>query len=191
VKRNIYVVLISLMLFFMVVPFSLGATTSTYNPMEYLTEEEQAYVKDMRGAIDKARGAIADAKGELIPVFPEGYEKWTETLVGKFSNVNKSIAAMGSIAAPSAFGAVQAQAKSIGDYDLGWVADIVHPMRMQSDLAYAVGTFAEMEASLTGALGEVEAVSGTLEKTVAEVAKKQKMGADIVDSLLSCEETAT
>ena len=190
-KRKIYAVLISLMLFFMVVPLSLGATTSTYNPMEYLTEEEQAYVKDMRGAIDKARSAIADAKGELIPYFPDGYQKWVEGLLGKFSNVNKSVAAMGSIAAPSAFGVVQAQAKSIGDYDVAYVGGLVSPMAMQLDLAYAVGIFADLEGSLNSALGEVEAVSGTLEKTVAEVAKKQKMGADILDSLLSCEESTT
>ncbi len=190
-KSKFYATLILLMLFFIVVPPSLGATMTAYNPMEYLTEEEQAYVKEMRGAIDAARGAITDAKAELIPIFPEGYEKWVNGFTGKVSNINKTTEAMGAIPAPSAFSAVQAQAGKIGGYDVGWVGDMFNPMVMQSDLAQAMKTFADAEASFNSALKEVEAVSSTLEKTVAEVAKKQKMGADIVNAMLSCDETAT
>ena len=65
-KKYIYAALVLLMLFFIVVPPSLGATSppTRTTPFDYLSKEEQAYVKSMRGAISEA----FDHPRHVIPI---------------------------------------------------------------------------------------------------------------------------
>jgi hypothetical protein len=191
VKRYIYTVLVSVMLFFIVMPPSLGATTEPYDPLEYLYKKEQDYVKSTREAITAALGAIADAKGEIGPFFTDGYQKWAEGLSGKFKVVNEKTKAIGAIAAPDTFSEVQAQAQGITVFNSDHVYNSLNPFDMMNDLAYAMQTFSNLEGGLNAVRGQVEGVSGALEGKAAALAKKNKMGADILDSMLSCEDTTT
>jgi hypothetical protein len=190
VKRKIYAAGILLLLIFMIMPPSLGATTEPYDPMDYLYEEEQAYVKSMRSSITEALSAIADANGEIGPFFTEGYEKWADGVVAKFDAVNDKTRAIGAIDAPDAFSAVQAQARGINTMNSDNIYNFLSPYEI-TDLANAMQSFSKLEGSLNTVRGQVQAVSSALEGKAAELAKKNKMGADIIDSILGCESTAS
>jgi hypothetical protein len=182
------------MLLCIIVPPSLGATstaTDTRTDFDCLNSEEQAYVTGMQGAIAHAKDSAQTARADLGTVFLQGYEDWYKAFPVEVAQMNIAIDAVRNMQAPGTFSGVAAQAQKLEGVGVGHVKDVFDPYEVPMHLPEVAREVALFDEDFGGIIGDLNDLNSALDKRVAEVAKLQRMGEDILGSMLSCDETTT
>ena len=191
VKTKIYAILVFLMLFFIVVPPSLGATTATRAPFDYLDSDEQEYASQLRAKVAEAKADVATTRAELGTSFLQGYDEWTKSAVAGFGAIDAHVAAIKNISAPASFSDVQGECQSLMGFAPDSIAFTFSFGGGPDSLIEIAQLVGHLEGDLKDLDAQLDSVLASLDARINKIAEAQKMGEDILDSFLSCDDTST
>jgi len=164
-------------------------------PFDYLKKDEQDYAGRLRGAVADAKSHIAPARADLGTCFLQGYDEWAPAVLKQLESLNDDIYLIKAMTAPATFSDLQAKCQALHGMNVGVLAMFLGVGGTPDTLIETAQIVSNLEGGLGALDGELSGILSALEAQIEKVGKQrekeaQELGGDILNAILSCEETS-